>query len=604
MTVAGDDLALLRAYEPIVRYTSGELFFPTAVDGYLAACDLWEGRSERDRTRLAGPGELRADRLGTFEAEPGQSLFLRLVQEPMTGLDLARWRLRPDQPRFLAPGRLARVGLFARLVDAAFEMSLLLRGTVPGGTTAAASVLYERVRKADARFVYHGRVVRQDGWIVLQYLFFYFMNDWRSTFGGANDHEADWEQCFVFLDGTADPVRPVWIACAAHDESGDDLRRRWDDPDLTTVGDHPVINAGAGSHASYFEHGEYLTSVPFPGLIPARGLLDAFRTFWRDTLRQGDPGDLATTVERAFSVAFIDYARGDGLAVGPGGNTPWTPTVIGDDVPWVDGYRGLFGLDTYDRFAGERAPAGPKYTRTGNVRETWADPVGWAGLAKVAPPARARAAAESRLTELRADLTELEAADAATTAELRGLEIEVRGLASTPWLTDVHAARAAELRAREAELVDVRRRAEELRESIAATERTLAAIVAGEPGDPQAHLRRRRRPVPPEVTRYGRLVEVWAAVSIGLVLIALVALVYTGVVPIWGAFIVAIGGYVLLEAAFRRRLTGALLRLTVALAAVTAVILVVTFLPQIALAAALAVAGVVLVENIRELSRA
>jgi hypothetical protein len=32
------------------------------------------------------------------------------------------------------------------------------------------------------------------------------MNDWRSTFGGVNDHEADWEQVTVFLP---DPPAPA-----------------------------------------------------------------------------------------------------------------------------------------------------------------------------------------------------------------------------------------------------------------------------------------------------------------------------------------------------------------------------------------------------------
>ena len=44
-------------------------------------------------------------------------------------------------------------------------------------------------------------------------------------------------------------------------------------------------------------------------------------------------------------------------------------------------YRGLWGLDTGDRLAGERAPAGPKYTRTGTVRQSWNDPLGFVGLA-------------------------------------------------------------------------------------------------------------------------------------------------------------------------------------------------------------------------------
>ena len=121
---------------------------------------------------------------------------------------------------FRAPGRLARVGLFARIVDAGFNGSLLLRGKVPGGTAAAAAMKYDAARVSDPRYVYHGRVVRRGGWIVLHYLYFYFMNDWRSTFAGANDHEADLEQAFVVLEDAPDGPRPVWFGCAAHDYFG------------------------------------------------------------------------------------------------------------------------------------------------------------------------------------------------------------------------------------------------------------------------------------------------------------------------------------------------------------------------------------------------
>jgi len=125
-------------------------------------------------------------------------------------------------------------------------------------------------------------------------------------------HEADLEQAFIFLADAPGGPAPVWFACAAHDYSGDDLRRRWDDPLLVRVGDHPVIHAGAGSHAAYFEQGEYLTAAPIPAFHPLRGLLQALRAFWRDTLRQDDPGDLASSIEGALSIPFIDYARADG----------------------------------------------------------------------------------------------------------------------------------------------------------------------------------------------------------------------------------------------------------------------------------------------------
>ena len=42
-------------------------------------------------------------------------------------------------------------------------------------------------------------MLRNGGYTVLQYWYFYPMNDWRSTFAGVNDHEADWETISVYL---------------------------------------------------------------------------------------------------------------------------------------------------------------------------------------------------------------------------------------------------------------------------------------------------------------------------------------------------------------------------------------------------------------------
>ena len=114
-----------------------------AVEGYLAECDLLVGTTEDDARVLLPKGEVTAASLARYAPPPGESLYLRLVQKPLGGVELARWRLRPDRVRFSAPGRLARVGLFARLIDAGFTASLLLRGSVPGGTAAAAQIKYE-----------------------------------------------------------------------------------------------------------------------------------------------------------------------------------------------------------------------------------------------------------------------------------------------------------------------------------------------------------------------------------------------------------------------------------------------------------------------------
>jgi hypothetical protein len=595
------DLELLRAHEPIVRYNHGELFFPIDVDGYLAECDLLVGTSERDRRVIVPVGELTPDRLAAMTARPGETLYLRLVQQPLSPIDLARWRSRADRPVFHAPGRLARVGLFARLVDAGFSASLLLRGTVPGGTAAAAQVKYARVRERDQRYVYFGRVVRADGWIVLQYLYFYFMNDYRSTFQGANDHEADWEQVFVYLDDTPTGPRPVWIAAAAHDYVGDELRRRWDDPTLEKSGDHPIVFAGAGSHASYFEQGEYLTEIPLPGLRGLRGFLEALRNFWRESLRQPDPGDLAAKLSHALSVPFIDYARGDGLSVGPGTAAAWSPVLIDDATPWVDGFRGLFGLDTYDRFGGERAPAGPKYGRSGLVRMSWNDPLGFGGLHKVAPPSRQPEELRQRIDERTKRLAEIDADIEERSGRLPGLELETRGLAADGAMASLQEVRARELATEAAELANLRKERADTADSTLALRRELERVEDGDFGDPRGHLKHPHRPVPREEIRYGRIVEFWSAVSVGLLLLAIVALVSLRLVPWWAALLIAFAAYLLLEAAFRRRLTLLTLRVDLTLAIIGAAVLVWEGMFVIVIAAVAALALVILLDNVREL---
>ena len=156
------DLELLRRHEPLLRFTHGELFFPMAASAYVSHCDLIEGPTLRDATVVIPAGTLDLETLAAAGAPaPGQAQFLRFVPKPMGSLELARWRNRPGRPVFSAPGRLARVGLVARLVDAGLVLSLLLRGRVPGGTTAAASQRYDAIRAQDPRVVYHGRVVRE-----------------------------------------------------------------------------------------------------------------------------------------------------------------------------------------------------------------------------------------------------------------------------------------------------------------------------------------------------------------------------------------------------------------------------------------------------------
>ena len=600
-----EDLALLRQFEPILRFTRGELFLPMSAESYVAACDLLSGPSSRESAIVIPAGELTARRLAEIgEAPAGHSRYLRFVQQPMNPIELARYNQRPDRSEFRAPGRLARVGLLARLLDAALVASLLVRGKVPGGTAAAASLKYDGIHAQDPRVSYHGRVVRRDGWIILHYLFFYAMNDWRSTFDGANDHEADWEQAFVILEAGADgTVAPTWFAAAAHDEEGADLRRRWDDPKLERDGDHVVVYPGAGSHATYQERGEYIMRLGLPGERLTQGILDVVRRFWRDTLNQPDPGDLGLMLRRLLSVPFVDYARGDGVSVGPGGDVAWTPILISDAVPWVDGYRGLWGLDTGDRLAGERAPAGPKYTRTGTVRQSWNDPVGFVGLAGDPTPADARHVMQERIVALRAERDAVDARAAALSATLPGLGIEVRALQQEAGVDAYLARRTAELREGETTLAALRTTSAELTASIKAAEAFVVRWDAGWRGDPRAHLAHAATPEPPDESRRRVFAETWAALSVGVLVIALAAILWFRLLPLGTTILVLVIGYLAIESFAQRRVETMLLRVTVVLAMISTLLLAYTYMRELVLLGLASLGLFILIDNARELMR-
>ncbi|GLY82226.1 hypothetical protein [Actinoallomurus iriomotensis] len=586
------DLELLRRYEPVLSYTDGERFFPVAVEDYLACCGLWRGEEQ-----LVPAGELTAEVLvATAERYPESQLSLLLVQEPFHRKEVRRYTRA--KPPIAKSGRLAAVGLFGRVFDVLLRASLFLRGSVPGGVAAAAADLYER-RMNPARCTYYGRVVREGGYVALQYYFLYAMNDWRTTFSGVNDHEADWEAVTVYLAESPSGPRPAWVAVSAHDESGDDLRRRWDDPDLRLAGEHPVIYVGAGSHSGAFVRGRYLVTVNPARLRPIlRGTrrVTAFAFPWtREGRRHSGVG-----------IPFIDYALGDGEEVGPSRARGWHPVVISDETPWVSGFHGLWGRDTRDWVGGERAPAGPRYDRDGRVRTLWADPLGWAGLQKVPPePEDDVRALRDRIAILDKEIADADATIEQDREELRRLRAAAVSLGRHENARGLARQRSAEVVKAENALRALVRTRTDLAEERAAHDATLARPPAV--GRPQEHLREPNVPYTPTRGSRTRFLNVWAALSTPLFILAVVGVFVVPHEPVSILLAGVVFLFLTMEAWARRRmlaLATGLLMLAGAVAVVVGLSFAVVYGGRyVLLGPMVVVAAVLLVVNLRELFR-
>jgi hypothetical protein len=600
------DLALVRRFEPVLAFTHGEQFYPMDVERYIAAAALCVRRPDGAVTVLVPRGELTVERLvEPRQVAPGAILYLHFV-EPFGAAQALAFRsnstLRTFRP---GRGRLARVGLIPRLGDTLFFAASVVRGRTPGGAAAAAAVRYQEEQARDEGYCYYARLVRQHGYIAIQYWFFYAFNDWRSSFDGVNDHEADWELVTVYLDDTPDGPRPAWLACSSHEFRGSDLRRRWDDPGLTMVGEHPVVFVAAGAHANYFFAGDYLPSVPLP-------YADRLRPIWQRAQRLWQRLTGQTASEPApnvgpLAIPFVEYARGDGLRIGPGQARQWRPqllqaTVTRPEPPWLDSFRGRWGLVTGDPLAGEDGPARPKYNRDGTLLDYWYNPLGWCGLDGVAPPHREREALAERLAQLHSTIAEQSAQVERQVWARMALERELLALRGLPDMAWRVPRVAAELRAMHKSIAVLKLQLAANEQAVGPLEQALARPGGLEHGDPRAHLRMPQLPFTQAEVRLSALAEAWSAISVGVVLVGTVVLSLLNLR--WQLGLLAMFGiYTFVEALFHRRVARLVQAVVTGLALIAVAVLAYEFARPLAVALLLGLGVLVVIDNLRKLRR-
>ena len=579
------DHELIKRYEPVLRFTRGEQFFPMDVESYVLESSLWVQHPDQPPRRLLSEDELTLEALASVPTRGFKSVYFLKFIEPFDLADFATYLVkrtlakRDAQDVFRAGrGRLSRVGYTSRFLDALFNISLLARGRVPGDRAIGAALTYEKLRGQPPRHRYYARVVRQSGWVILQYWYFYAYNNWRSGYYGANDHEADWEMVNLYLFQRPDgQYQPEWVAYASHEYAGDDLRRHWDDPEVEKIGGHPVVYVAAGSHASYYSPGDYLTEIEIPFLSPFVRVFENVKKQLQRWLRKtiGEDLDVQTApAPKVFHIPFVDYARGDGFSIGEGQSTGWEEPVLLDPLPaWALNYRGLWGYYARDPLAGENAPAGVCYTRDGKVRRAWYDPIGWAGLDKVPPPAELSKLVLQRQAALGSECQMLYEQIASKQARLYDLGVETRAMRERPHLRKTYQSRLDEMQDLSEELDRLRARLTEDETMLEVLSQYESDLKEGKSEALRAHLSRPLQPAIEAELRLGWLAEVWSALSIGLMLIAFLVLAIFARHLLYIGLAAILSLIIFIEAGFRRRLSNLINNIAITLAIIAFLVL-------------------------------
>jgi hypothetical protein len=282
----------------------------------------------------------------------------------------------------------------------------------------------------------------------------------------------------------------------------------------------------------------------------------------------------------------------------------WDPPRLMNPLPsWVSRYRGLWGLYTQDPFEGEDAPAGPMYNRDKTISREWFDPVGWAGLDKV--PTRTeqlgvitgrQAEIEERRDLLRSELLE-------KSSRLKALGMDAEATRDQSHLSKLHENQMRHIEELSKEVETLRTKLSDDEVLAESLKDHAERLKDGERPPARAHIVHPARPVSEAETHAGRVAQLWASISIAVVLVTLILIIAYQRQHLLSALVFAIAMFAFIEAGFRRRLTRFIVSVNVALAIVGALVILEHYFWGVIILAVLAVGLYILWENLRELGR-
>lgn len=335
---------LVKRHAPIMKFARDEQFFPMAVEPYLAKCSLHRGEGADHHRMLVPPGHVSLNLLSHYP-------------------DMAHFLVYADYQNYVDPDEAQ--DFESQLVGTLIEDSIakirklsgkLMKSGLPEYVLMQAMENYGGIEATPPTYHYHvvDKTVSGERYHVVEYWYFYAYNDWAFSFGGVNDHEADWETVHLFFENFDDPA-PTYVGFSAHDHA---YIRRW--RDVQQDNGHPVVYVGGGSHAAY----------------PSDDLWRWWGFFFRSVR-----APMYTLRNLNEFLSAEPWHRGT-ITVAP---DDWAEPVCLDGSAWVADYKGQWGARYFieDERTHEKvqksgdSPAGPMYDLGGKVRPKWEKPVKW-----------------------------------------------------------------------------------------------------------------------------------------------------------------------------------------------------------------------------------
>lgn len=298
-----DEQALAERFAPILRQHSTERFLPIDRGRFVSATVL--------KYRVG-------KRIGVVRAAP----ILARLPESLDGCPLPRCTFFLDIPKVRESSKVSRyVAVQKRILG-----------------NAAPTVYWHILQYDDS----------ED--ITVQYWFLYLFNNFE------NQHEADWEQITVRLDGERKAIEAFY---SSHESGQTEL---WQD--TRKIGEHPIVYAAGGSHANYFTSGTH--SV----ILKCRSFAGRKACVRGNTTR-----DRANGCGRVLAPQGVTEGESAALMVEERCDARETSTVVRYELSELDRPAFIGSYAPGNRLVHGLVPAGSLGPTDPQLRPAWTDPL-------------------------------------------------------------------------------------------------------------------------------------------------------------------------------------------------------------------------------------